>query len=207
MADIQQQDRGHGKHLTLRQKNIQIHIDMTPMVDLAFLLLTFFMLTTSFMKVRKLDITVPFKGPPTPVPANQTLSILMTSDNSIMWYEGEDDPSKQPKIHSADFSSGGPNSIHRILLNKNKLVLDKIEAMKDSVMNGLIRNDKEEIRKHITSIKESDKQGLMVLIKTCDQSKYKNLVSILDEIMLCHVARYAIGDVSSNEEAMIKNAR
>ena len=44
-------------------KRIGFHLDMTPMVDVAFLLLTFFMLTTTFSKSNTMEITQTKKGP------------------------------------------------------------------------------------------------------------------------------------------------
>jgi biopolymer transport protein ExbD len=214
MSDVQQQDSGSekgGKHKKLRAKKSSTHIDMTPMVDLAFLLLTFFMLTTTFSKPKTMDITMPVKDKKeedqTKVPASQTLSILLTEKNRIIWYMGVDDPTQPPQTNIADFSMSGINSIHKLLLDKNQLVFNEVQAVKDSVAKGLIKNDKNEIKKHIAAVKISEKKGLIVLIKPDDKSKYKNLVDILDEMLVCNVARYAIVDVSPNELDLIKNTQ
>ena len=50
MAEIQPKGDGGGKGGKKRAKKMSTKIDMTPLVDLAFLLLTFFMLTTTFNK-------------------------------------------------------------------------------------------------------------------------------------------------------------
>ena len=101
MAEVQQQEGGSdkGKHKKVRAKKSSTHIDMTPMVDLAFLLLTFFILTTTFSKPKTMDITMPVKDKildeeRTKVPASQTLSLLLTENDRIIWYIGEDDPAK-----------------------------------------------------------------------------------------------------------------
>jgi len=212
MSDVQQQDSGSGKgkHSKLRAKKASTHIDMTPMVDLAFLLLTFFMLTTTFSKPKTMDITMPVKDKikdedRTKVPASQTLSIILTDKNRIIWYIGVDDQNTPPQTNSASFSLTSVNSIHKVLLEKNQMVFNEVQAVKDSVTKGLIKNDKDEIKRHIAAVKVTEKKGLIVLIKPDDKSKYKNLVDILDEMLVCNVARYAIVDVSPNELDLIKN--
>ena len=215
MSEVQQQDSGSdkgGKHKKVRAKKSSTHIDMTPMVDLAFLLLTFFMLTTTFSKPKTMDITMPVKDQikdedRTKVPASQTLSILLTEKNRIIWYMGVDDPTKPPQTNIADFSMSGINSIHKTLLEKNQLVFNEVQSVRDSVAKGLIKNDKDEIKKHIAAVKIAEKKGLIVLIKPDNKSKYKNLVDILDEMLVCNVARYAIVDVSPNEADLIKNTQ
>ena len=214
MSEVQQQDSGSGKggkHTKVRAKRSSTHIDMTPMVDLAFLLLTFFMLTTTFSKPKTMDITMPVKDAKeeeqTKVPASQTLSILLTEKNRIIWYMGVDDPTQPPQTNIADFSLNGTNSIHKVLLEKNQLIFNEVQAVKDSVAKGLIKNDKDEIKKHISAVKIAEKKGLIVLIKPDDKSKYKNLVDILDEMLITNVARYAIVAVSENELELIKNTQ
>ncbi len=211
MSEVQQQDSGGkgGKHTKVRAKKSSTHIDMTPMVDLAFLLLTFFMLTTTFSKPKTMDITMPVKDAKeeeqTKVPASQTLSILLTEKDRIIWYMGVNDPTQPPQTNIADFSLNGANSIHKILLEKNQLIFNEVQAVKDSVAKGLIKNESAEIKRHIGAVKSAEKKGLIVLIKPDDKSKYKNLIDILDEMLVCNVARYAIVDASENELELIKN--
>ena len=215
MAEVQQQegsDKG-GKHKKVRAKKSSTHIDMTPMVDLAFLLLTFFILTTTFSKPKIMDITMPVKEKDitdeqrTKVPASQTLSLLLTKNDRIIWYMGMDDPSQTPQTTIADFSENGAASIHKVLLEKNKLVYDQVKMVEDSVKRGLIEDKEEVIKQHKAWVKAAEKKGLSVLIKPDETSKYKNLVDILDEMLVCNVARYAIVDLSDSEKELIKNTQ
>lgn len=65
-------------------------VDLTAMVDLAFLLITFFMLTTSLSKSKAMDIATPVIDVPNqPYPASRTVTVLLGKDNSIVWYKGE----------------------------------------------------------------------------------------------------------------------
>ena len=214
MSEVQQQegsDKG-GKHKKVRAKKASTHLDMTPMVDLAFLLLTFFIMTTTFSKPKTMDITMPVKdkvedADRTKVPASQTMSIILTEDNKIIWYFGVDDPTLPPSTSMATFAQSGPNSIHTILLEKNKALYDQVLAVEDSVKRGLIEDKDDVIKAHKAAVKNADKKGLIVLIKPDDKSKYNNLVDILDEMLICNVARYAIVDLSDSEKELVKNTK
>ncbi|MBK6840157.1 MAG: biopolymer transporter ExbD [Bacteroidetes bacterium] len=213
MSEVQQSDGGQekGKHKKIRAKKSSTHIDMTPMVDLAFLLLTFFILTTTFSKPKTMDITMPVKEKVeeeqrTKVKASQTVSILLTENDRIIWYIGMDDPAQPPQTNIADFSQSGPQSIRTMLLDKNKIVLEKVKMVEDSVKRGLIPDKEDEIKRHKAAVK-GDKAGVIVLIKPDEKSKYKNLVDILDEMLICNVGRYAIVDLSESERELIKNTK
>lgn len=213
MAEVQQQDSSKGgKHSKVRAKKASTHIDMTPMVDLAFLLLTFFIMTTTFSKPKTMDITMPVKDDikeedRTKVPASQTMSIILTADNKVIWYFGQDDPSQPPATSMATFSQTGENSIHKIILEKNSLVSNQVKAVEDSVKRGLIEDKEDVIKAHKIAVKNAEKKGLIVLIKPDETSKYNNLVDILDEMLICNVSRYAIVDLSDSEKELVKNTK
>src|SRR6187402_3133131 len=114
MSEVQQQDSGGSdkKHKKVRAKKSSTHIDMTPMVDLAFLLLTFFILTTTFSKPKTMEINMPIKDVKdedrTKVKDSLALTILLTENNKVVWYRGiGDDPNKPPETHIADYSLNG----------------------------------------------------------------------------------------------------
>ncbi|HSH66918.1 MAG TPA: biopolymer transporter ExbD, partial [Bacteroidia bacterium] len=72
MAEVNTGDGGgHGKHDKKRAKKASTRIDMTPMVDLAFLLLTFFVLTSTFSKPKTMEINFPAK----PVNEDQSMKV------------------------------------------------------------------------------------------------------------------------------------
>lgn len=77
-----------------------IDVDMNPMVDLAFLLLTFFMLATTFSKPQAMELLVPAKPDEeeaqreTPVKESKTLSLVLR-DDKVLWYRGITDPATE----------------------------------------------------------------------------------------------------------------
>ena len=69
-------------------------VDMTPMVDLMFLLVTFFILTTSISTPQAMDIAKPDKNDKfpenrMPLKASKTMTILLGKNNKVAWYMGE----------------------------------------------------------------------------------------------------------------------
>lgn len=75
-----------------RNKKAVPKVDLTAMVDLAFLLITFFMLTTSLSKPIAMDVAKPDTPPDgvqEPVPASRSMTILLVKNNKIAWYMGE----------------------------------------------------------------------------------------------------------------------
>jgi biopolymer transport protein ExbD len=207
MAELNTDDGGGGgKHGgKVKAKKSSTKIDMTPMVDLAFLLLTFFMLTTTFSKPQAMEINMPVKDKvedPPKIPGNQTLTLLLSDKNRIYYYMGADDPNLPPTVEYTTFANNG---IRKLLIDKNKEInktYDKVEALKKEFLDGKIdeKKYKEEKNKVV-----GDKKALIVLIKADEQSNYKNLVDILDEMSICNIGRYAIVDITTSETDMIKN--
>jgi biopolymer transport protein ExbD len=63
----------------------------------------------------------------------------------------------------------------------------------------------DEMKKRIAGIK-ANKDALIVVIKADDKAKYRNLVDILDEMLICNIGRYAIVDITPVEQELIKTA-
>ena len=85
---------------TSRNKKETPRVDLTAMVDLAFLLITFFMLTTSLAKQEAMDIVKPDENDDTvftELPASRTMTILLGKNNKVAWYMGEAGKS-QPSV-------------------------------------------------------------------------------------------------------------
>lgn len=202
MAEIQQQDSGgKGKHGGKpKAKKQSTHVDMTPMVDLAFLLLTFFMLATTFAKPQTMEINMPVKTNDKKamqkVKESQTITIILSEKNKIFWFMGIAD--NKPPVQQTDFSDKG---IRKLILEKNRIIYNQVEVLRAKLANNLMK--KEDFKKQVGEIK-SDKNGLIVLIKTDDKAKYKNVVDILDEMEICNVGRYALVDITPVELDLIK---
>lgn len=112
---------GGGKGGKVRSKKQSTRVDLTAMVDLAFLLITFFMLTTSLSKPLAMDIAKPDKDEKNKdnkieLRESQTMTILLGKNNKVMWYMGQAGKS-EPTIE-------GFSGIRQSLLNNKKAVKD-----------------------------------------------------------------------------------
>ena len=214
MAEVNTGDDGGGKkkHGKQRAKKSSTRIDMTPMVDLGFLLLTFFILTTTFNKPQAMEINMPIKDDKlkeeqkNKVPADHTLNILLTDKNVVYWYFGVADPSKPlPSLTKTNYSKDG---IRKILIaenNKRHNAYTQIEAWKKEAAEG--KMEEEELKEKIKVFRETNKMSsLIVLLKPDKESNYKNVVDALDEMAICNIGSYALLESNELENQMIANA-
>lgn len=206
MAELIVEEKGKkgGKR---RPKKHSTRIDMTPMVDLMCLLITFFMLTTAFSKPKVMVITMPDKEQKNDPPQNQsqisafrTLNIMLTDKDKIVYYIGSDKHPLSP-VTVTDFSKDG---IRKVLLEKNKDLFTKIFEYRDKRITGKLVVADTTAENEIKKMKREDKVGPIVLIKADKTAKYKNIVNIIDEMAICNVASYAVVDISPTELEMIQ---
>jgi biopolymer transport protein ExbD len=214
MAEVNTGDDGGGKkkHGKQRAKKSSTRIDMTPMVDLGFLLLTFFILTTTFNKPQAMEINMPIKDDKiqekdkNKVPADHTLNILLTDKNVVYWYFGVADPTKAlPSLTKTNYSKDG---IRKILIaenNKRHNAFNQIEQWKKEASEG--KMEEEELKEKIKVFRETNKMSsLIVLLKPDKESNYKNIVDALDEMAICNIGSYALLESNELENQMIANA-
>ena len=208
MAEIIEEEKGK-KSGKRRPKKQSTRIDMTPMVDLMCLLITFFMLTTAFSKPKVMVITMPEKKtekePEVKIAAWRTLTILLTGDDIVYYYAGEANPRKPPlpQLVKSDFSKDG---IRKVLLEKNKDLFRQITEYRDKRVSGKLLVADTTAESAIKKMKKEDMKGPIVLIKADDKAKYKDVVNIIDEMAICNIASYAVVDINPIELEMLKTA-
>lgn len=206
MAEIEGGGGGKKKGGKPHGKKLSTRVDFTPMVDLGFLLITFFMLTTSLNKPKTMELNMPVKddgAEKTAVKVSQTVTVLLTGKDQVMYYFSDPvtlDP-MTPQI--TDFSAGG---IRPMLLRENKKRnpnIDSVQVYKDLYKFSKITE--KEMKENNNRLK-ADKDGLIVIIKADDNARFKNVVDILDEMLICNIGRYAIVDISEPEKELIKSS-
>lgn len=164
----------------VRGKKMSTRIDMTPMVDLAFLLVTFFIFTSSFSKPKIMEVVVPDKKDTTKTKVDKrtVITIIVGNDNKLFYYKGLPDSANAMNIQNTDFSTNG---IRRLLIDF------------DSTVRIYQRN----------LYPDKPPKGAVVLIKPLPTSKYSSLVSLIDEMKITHVGTYALMDITPSELKMV----
>lgn len=116
MADIQTpQNSGNHKSGVRRSKKLSTKVDLTPMVDLGFLLITFFVFTTSMSKPSAMNLIIPADGEGTQTAKSKTLNLILAADNKVHFYTGNEVGNQG----CTDFS---PDGIRNVLLYMQKNV-------------------------------------------------------------------------------------
>jgi biopolymer transport protein ExbD len=169
-----------GKSFSHNKKQV-IRIDMTPMVDLGFLLITFFVFTTTMLTPKATDLFMPKDDTthPQPLPNSLALSLLLDNNNKVYYYNGDfKEAVNANKIYETNYSTYG--GIGKIIRQKQK----------DIDASGKFADGR---------------KGLMLLIKPTSGSVYKNVIDALDEAVINDVRKYAIVEPANEEIVYIKN--
>lgn len=209
MADVNTGDGGGGgKHAKKRAKKSSTRIDMTPMVDLAFLLLTFFVLTSTFAKPKTMEINYPAepKDKKDLIKVNNALTFIMSKDDAIYYYYGEffadgmPNPDGKPltKLTKTDFS---PDGLHKLLLEYNKPTVAAIQKLEEQLVKKEIADT---TYKRLAVAEKGKKEALTVLVKADDQAVYKNVIDVIDELNICNIGKYAVVDLGAKEQELLK---
>lgn len=189
MAEMQVADKGDGKKGgKKRSKKLSTRVDLTPMVDLAFLLITFFMLTTTLSKPNIMPVVMPEKhidnlDQLTATKESQVLTLLLGGDDKVYFYEGITDA----KLDSTDYSAEG---LRKVLLGKK----DRVRELFPDI-------------EKVDSLTQEKKyySKLSVIIKPTKDARYKNIVDAFDEMKITNVTSYVLLEISQKELDFIKN--
>lgn len=202
---------GHGKGGKKRAKKLSTRVDMTPMVDLAFLLLTFFVLTATFSKPKVLKLVLPPKKLDTP-PGNQQaakngLTLIMGNNDKVFWYWGKLDADKPMKTTTYD-----KDGLRKLLREKNSYMIEKLTDFNRKWANLDPNNPKDSARRREANKElgnlQKDPQALIVIIKNEGKALYRNVIDIVDELKITQVGSYFVVDdaISDAERKKIKEA-
>jgi biopolymer transport protein ExbD len=190
MAEIVQQQKQKHK----RPRLVAPRVDMTPLVDLAFLLLTFFVLTAELSKENAISVKYPANGEPTLV--NNGLTLLVGKNpEKIFWYRGEFDPAMH--LNSTGVSNAG---LLNVLYKANESVCANINVIDRQHNLGLLTDAAWNTKRNSLLGSESIPT---VVVKWNDDASYQTIVKVIDELNRTHNGKYAIVPMSDAEKRSV----
>lgn len=156
---------------------------MTPMVDLGFLLLTFFVLTTTIGTPVVMPIAVPAKTEdlppdqrPEPIAESKVLFLLVSGKDRVYYYKNKKKADGPVQLESTVYGGKG---LRKVL----------VEKMKDPVLDKFKTPE--------------DQSPLIVMIKMTSDATYANMVDVLDEMTIVDQKKYMLLDADPREIEMI----
>ncbi|WP_207511315.1 biopolymer transporter ExbD [Longitalea luteola] len=161
-----------------RSKKLSTRVDLTPMVDLGFLLITFFIFTTTISDPRVTDLIMPKDSKDsTNVGLSNALTVIPLKEDKVFYYHGE----------LTDALKGSCYGITNYSIREG---LGEIVRKKQAALDR---------------VKPGNRKELLLMIKPTPESNYQNLINVLDEVMINGVKRYAIMDITSYEQEVAVN--
>lgn len=171
MAQISSNENSGGnRHAKPRSKKLSARVDLTPMVDLAFLLITFFMLTIIVSDPRQMKLDMPDGDDTANIGDCQVLHVLVDSADRIYTYEGL-------AIKDIRETSFNPeNGIRQVLMHKT-----------------------ENVRQLCPKDHHGQPRKMFCLIKLLPGARYNSMVNILDEMAITGTDYYALQDPTTDD--------
>jgi biopolymer transport protein ExbD len=182
-----------------KAKKLSTRVDMTPMVDLGFLLITFFIFTATMSSPTKMDLNMPKETDvkdETKIKQSGALTLLLGKDDRVYYYEGE----LTQENASSVFKAANFKDIRDVIINKKKDVIKHYTP--DPKDEELKQKAKE--RGDPNWEKAALDRDFVVVIKANEDATYKNTVDILDEMTINNVKRFAMVKITDTEKNLIK---
>lgn len=170
MAELDTSGGGHKKGPGVKKaKKASTRVDLTPMVDLGFLLITFFIFTTTMSQPTAMKLFLP-KDTDKPEEQNKAkesgaLTLLLGANDNVYYYEGQLSPD------GSNFKSSTMKQVRDVIINKKR---------------------------------STNKEDLVIVIKAGEESTYRDVVDILDEMTINDIGRYALVEITPGEQQLVK---
>ncbi|WP_170970940.1 ExbD/TolR family protein [Ilyomonas limi] len=116
-----------GKRGITRGKKLSTRVDLTPMVDLGFLLITFFIFTTTLNEQKAMRLNLPQDGAGGVTAVSKTISLLLCEDNKVKYYAGDNPTSMQETNYS-------PAGIRSVILQQTQKVAAQFGDRNETVV-------------------------------------------------------------------------
>jgi biopolymer transport protein ExbD len=158
-----------------RAKRLSTKVDLTPMVDLGFLLISFFIVTTTLALPRTMPLVTPASGDSTNISKAVVLTLIASANGKVFYYQGQfEDALRNNNYGTGEYSKN--NGIREIIEEK-QVEMDK------SYHGG--------------------RREMIVLIKASPEASYENVVQLLDEMTIDGVKRYSLVEMTDLEKKFL----
>ena len=161
-----------------RSKKLSTKVDLTPMVDLGFLLITFFVFTTSMSQPKAMRLVLPADSPHhTPWGETGVLTLIPLGNQHVFYYHGDLATALKEKMYgTASFAGAG---------NIGDIIRQKQAALDHNAQHS--------------------RKDMMVIIKPAPEASYKEVVNMLDEMLVNDLKHYALVDIDAAEKEIIQH--
>lgn len=169
---------GTGRHKGFaRSKKLSTRVDLTPMVDLGFLLITFFVFTTTATTPTAMKVVTPVDDTihdPIKYPESEVLTVIPIDRDRIVYFHGDLHKAQQQGLYGqTNFSV--KDGIGAVIRQKQRA----LEA------NGIKRTK------------------MKLIIRPSEKASYKNVVDILDEVTINDLKHYSLVDLTDEERKFL----
>jgi biopolymer transport protein ExbD len=196
MADIDV-DGGGGSHKkgpgVKKAKKLSTRVDMTPMVDLAFLLITFFIFTTTMSTPNTMALNVPKKTDDSTklmdVKESNAMTIMLGKDRGIFFYTGRLEPD------GSNFKSSTFKDIRKEIIDKRKEVISR--HIHDEGCEKIWEKNKGDRNSCLD-------KDFVVVIKPNSEASYGSTIDVLDEMSINGVKSFAVVDITPQENSLVE---
>jgi len=206
-----------------KQKKMDTRVNFTPMVDMMMLLITFFMLCTTLAKPQAMQLTMPSNDDnvseqdKSVTKASHTITLYLGANDKVWYIAGlpnYEDPSCVKE------TSYGPKGIREVLINHTteegvnpiaKIMVAKKELDAQKTAYNSKMTD-EQYQQALSKLKKGELPNgekvptMTVIIRPLDTASYANMVSALDEMLICSIDKYVIDRISPEDMELITKA-
>ena len=148
--------------IEIKESKQNIRIDFAPMVDLGFLLITFFIFTTQMQESKAFNLNMPADGNETEVMESTTITLTMKENGAVDYFEGT----------AANILRQGTVALYT----------------QPSLRDQLIDKRKRILQQHGTD------SNYTVLIQPTSYTNYKEVIDVLDEMIINDIKKYVLMD-------------
>ena len=160
-----------------KNKKLSTKVDLTPMVDLGFLLITFFMVSMTWSKPKSMQFYSPADGPPTHYGESSTLTVIPCDAGKVFYYHGQ----LEDALKNGHY---GFTSYH-VIEGIGNTIRQKQQQMEHS--------------------KKGFAKEMTLIIHPVAQSNYQNIVNLLDEVVINDIRHHILNDLSEYDRSILIN--